>query len=115
MTHPRTVIKHEVKALLDPVELPIYVSRARDLKKGEDKAIIVYVTTETLSRASGTRENRPELPIIRTMTVEIVDLHRDVTRFWSEPLGLDNIAPSELSRILGEQGLELFGGSIAEG
>lgn len=34
---------------------------------------------------------------------------------WSEPLGLDHIAPSQLSRLLGEQGFEFLGGSVAEG
>ena len=34
---------------------------------------------------------------------------------WSEPLGLDHIAPSQLSRLLGKQGFKFLGGSVAEG
>lgn len=35
ITHPRTIIKHEIKALLEPIGLPIYVSRSRELQKGK--------------------------------------------------------------------------------
>ena len=34
---------------------------------------------------------------------------------WSDPPGLDHIAPSELSRLLSEQDFEFLGGSVAEG
>lgn len=55
---------------------PVYVSRSRDLRKGEDEAIIVYVTQEALSRAPGTGEMRPGLPVVRNMTAEILILTR---------------------------------------
>lgn len=45
---------------------------------------------------------------------QVVDFYLELTRVWSEPLGLDHIAPSELSRLLGEQGFEFLGGSVAE-
>ena len=50
-----------------------------------------------------------------TLKAQAVDFHPELTRVWSEPLGLDHIAPSELSRLPGEQGFEFLGGSVAEG
>ena len=51
-------------------------------------------------------------PSIFTGTASRVSI---ISESWSEPLGLDHIAPSELSRLLGEQGFEFLGGSVAEG
>lgn len=44
-----------------------------------------------------------------------VDFHPELSRVWSEPHGLDHMAPFELSRFLGKQGFEFLGGSVAEG
>lgn len=44
-----------------------------------------------------------------------VNFHPEMTQAWSEPHGLDHIAPFELSRFLGKQGFEFLGGSVAEG
>ncbi|UFM66798.1 hypothetical protein LOS78_12765 [Paracoccus sp. MA] len=76
MTHPRTEIKNNIKALLDPIGPPVYVSRARDLRKGEDEAIIIYAPQETLRRGPGTGEMRPGMPVFRATTIEILVLTR---------------------------------------
>ena len=53
--------------------------------------------------------------IAAILIVLAVDFHPELSRVWSEPHGLDHIAPFELSRFLGKQGFEFLGGSVAEG
>lgn len=63
--------------MLQPLGLPVFVSRSKDLRRGEDEAIFVYVTQESLSRSPGGGEKRGGLPISRDMTVEINILTRE--------------------------------------
>lgn len=76
MTHPRTQLRNEIRDLLQPLGWPVYAARARDLRKGEDEAVLIYTPSETLARAPGTGEQRPGLPVVRTISVEILILTR---------------------------------------
>lgn len=74
--HPRTQTKREIKRLLESIGVPVHVSQIDDLHPDEDKAIIVYVTDESLSRRKDTGEGSGVMPVVRTMTVVINVLTR---------------------------------------
>lgn len=54
--HPRTKIRRELAELLKAIGVPVYTSRARDLRRDDDEAIIIYVPDEELSRPIGDGE-----------------------------------------------------------
>lgn len=66
----------QIKALLDPIGPPVYISRSRELRKDEEEAIIVYAPQEALRRGPGTGEMRPGMPIFRSTTLEILVMTR---------------------------------------
>jgi hypothetical protein len=70
--HPRTIIRRKIAETLSDIGVEVYPSRARDLRKGEDEAIIVYISDETLSRPRGGGEMRVARPVQRDMSVEIL-------------------------------------------
>jgi hypothetical protein len=72
--HPRSLIKTGLKTLLEatPGLPPVYLSRVRDLRKGEHEAVIIYGARETLQPVARDSESAPGYPVRREMTFEII-------------------------------------------
>lgn len=72
--HPRSIIKTGLKTLLQSIPglPPVYLSRVRDLRKGEHEAVIIYGTRETLQPVAANGESATGYSVRRDMTFEIV-------------------------------------------
>lgn len=71
--HPRKILRAELTALLEAAVpgVSVHVSRSRQLKPGEDAAILLYVMKETISRPQAAR-GRGIGPLKRLCEVDIV-------------------------------------------